>query len=156
MTKSKIQTTELSWYFHFPNIWEKRHGTVSTMVADLLPRVERSHLWFSENVELLFCAQIAPSCHRSEGSPPVEHLPFDVEGGASGLEPPDVGAHCSIWSRLSSWSRPQWPGTHCWWWRICPGVHNMQDMRVWGKCKICRLYKVYRIGQIYRIYPKCA
>ena len=55
------------------------------MVADLLPRIERSHLWFSENVELLFCAQIAPSCHRSGGSPPVEHLPFDVEGGAPGL-----------------------------------------------------------------------
>ena len=52
------------------------------MVADLLPRIERSHLWFSENVELLFCAQIAPSCHRVEGSPPVEHLPFNIEGGA--------------------------------------------------------------------------
>ena len=66
---------------------------MSTMVADLLPRVERTHLWFSENVELLFCAQIAPSCHRS---PPVEHLPFDVEGGASGLEPPDVGAQFGL------------------------------------------------------------
>ena len=43
------------------------------MVADLLPQIERSHLWFSENVELLFCAQIALSCHRSEGGPPVEH-----------------------------------------------------------------------------------
>ena len=54
------------------------------MVADLLPRVERSHLWFSENVELLFCAQIEPSCHRSEESPPIEHLPLNVEGGAPG------------------------------------------------------------------------
>ena len=44
---------------------------MTTMVADLLPRVERSQLWFSENVELLFCAEIAPSCHWSEGSPPV-------------------------------------------------------------------------------------
>ena len=66
------------------------------MVADLLPRVERSHLWFSENVELLFCAQIAPSCHRSEGSPPVEHLPLDVEGGAPGLELPDMGAQFGL------------------------------------------------------------
>ena len=66
------------------------------MVADLLPRVERSHLWFSENVELLFCAQIAPSCHRVEGSPPVEHLPFNVEGGAPGLELPDVGAQFGL------------------------------------------------------------
>ena len=62
------------------------------MVADLLTRVERSYLWFSENVELLFCAQIAPSCHRSEGSPPVEPLPFHTEGGAPGLELPDMGA----------------------------------------------------------------
>ena len=69
---------------------------MSTMVADLLPRIERSHLWFSENVELLFCAQIASSCHRSEGSPPVEHLPIDVEGGASVLEPPDVGAQFGL------------------------------------------------------------
>ena len=59
---------------------------MSTMVADLLPRVERSHLWFSENVELLFFAQVAPSCHRSEGSPSVDHLPFVVEGGALGLD----------------------------------------------------------------------
>ena len=66
------------------------------MVADLLPRVERSHLWFSENVELLFCAQIAPSCHRVEGGPPVEHLPFNVEGGAPGLELPDVGAQFGL------------------------------------------------------------
>ena len=47
---------------------------MSTMVADLLPRIERSHLWFSENVELLFCAQIASSCHRSEGGPPILHI----------------------------------------------------------------------------------
>ena len=66
------------------------------MVADLLPRVERSHLWFSENVELLFGAQIASSCHRSEGSPPVEHLPLDVEGGAPGLELPDMGAQVGL------------------------------------------------------------
>ena len=66
------------------------------MVADILPRVERSHLWFSENVELLFCVQIAPSCHRSEGSPPVEHLPFHVVGGAPGLELPDVGAQLGL------------------------------------------------------------
>ena len=66
------------------------------MVADLLPRVERSHLWFSENVELLFCAQIALSCHRSEGGPPVEHLPFNVEGGAPSLELPDVGAQLGL------------------------------------------------------------
>ena len=63
-----------------------------TMVSNLLLRIKRSHLWFSEDVELLFCAQIAPSCHRSEGSPPVEHLPYHVEGGAPGLELPDVGA----------------------------------------------------------------
>ena len=69
---------------------------MSTMVADLLPRVERTHLWFSENVELLFCAQIAPSCHRSEGGPPVEHLPLDVEGGAPGLELPDMGAQFGL------------------------------------------------------------
>ena len=66
------------------------------MVADLLPRIERSHLWFSENVELLFCAEIAPSCHRSEGGPPVDHLPFHVEGGAPGLELPDVGAQLGL------------------------------------------------------------
>ena len=62
------------------------------MVADLLPQVERSHLWFSEKVELLFCAQIALSCHQSEGSSPVEHLPFHAESGAPGLELPVVGA----------------------------------------------------------------
>ena len=66
------------------------------MVADLLPRIERSHLWFSENVELLFCAEIALSCHWNEGSPPVEHLPFRVEGGAPGLELPDVGAQLGL------------------------------------------------------------
>ena len=47
-------------------------------------------------IELLFCAQIAPSCHRSEGSPPVEHLPLDVEGGAPGLELPDMGAQFGL------------------------------------------------------------
>ena len=66
------------------------------MVADLLPRVERSQLWFSENVELLFCAEIAPSCHRSEGGPPVDRLSFHVEGGALGLELPDVGAQLGL------------------------------------------------------------
>ena len=69
---------------------------MSTMVADLLPRIERSHLWFSENVELLFCAQIASSCHRVEGGPPVDHLPFNVEGVAPGLEFPDVGAQFGL------------------------------------------------------------
>ena len=59
------------------------------MVADLLPRVERSHVWFSENVELLFWAH---SCHQSEGSPSVDPLSLDVEGGAPGLDLPDVGA----------------------------------------------------------------
>ena len=69
---------------------------MSTMVADPLPRIERSHLWFSENVELLFCAQIASSCHRVEGGPPVDHLPFNVKGGAPGLEFPDVGAQFGL------------------------------------------------------------
>ena len=64
------------------------------MVADLLPRVERSHLWFSENVELLFCAQIAHPYHQSERSPSIDHLPFDVEGGAPGL--PDVCAQFGL------------------------------------------------------------
>ena len=96
MTKTKIQTTELSWSFHFLNIWEEGHGNMPTMVSNLLPWIERSHLWFSEDVELLFCAQIAPSCHRVEGSPPVEHLPFNIEGGAPGLELPDVGAQLGL------------------------------------------------------------
>ena len=69
---------------------------MSTMVADLLPRVERSHLWFSENVELLFCAQIAHPYHQSERSPSIDHLPFDVKGGAPGLEFPDVGAQFGL------------------------------------------------------------
>ena len=73
------------------------------MVADLLPRIERSYLWFSENVELLFCAQTAPSCHRSEGSPPVEHLPFHVVGGDPGLELPNVGAQLGL-SLISAYS----------------------------------------------------
>ena len=47
-------------------------------------------------IELLFCAEIAPSCHRSEGGPPVDHLPFHVEGGAPGLELPDVGAQLGL------------------------------------------------------------
>ena len=42
------------------------------------------------------CAEIAPSCHRSEGGPPVEHLPLDVEGGAPGLELPDMGAQFGL------------------------------------------------------------
>ena len=67
-----------------------------TMVSNLLPRIKRSHLWFSEDVKLLLGAQVASSCDWGEGRPPVDHFPGDVVGGASLLELPDVGAQLGL------------------------------------------------------------
>ena len=66
------------------------------MVSNLLPRIKRSHLWFSEDVKLLLGAQVASSCDWGERCPPVDHFPGDVIGGASFLELPDVGAQLGL------------------------------------------------------------
>ena len=55
-TSIMTQTTDISRDNHFFNIEEKGqgHGNLSTVAFNLPPWVEGSHLWFSENVELLY------------------------------------------------------------------------------------------------------
>ena len=78
--------------FHFLNFGEKRHSNMATMGSNFLPFVERGHLWFSQDVELLFGAQHALVGDGVEWGAPVDHLPGDGVGGAAGFELPYVGA----------------------------------------------------------------
>ena len=70
---------------------------MATMGSNFLPFVERGHLWFSQDVELLFCAQHALVGDGVEWGAPVDHLPGDGVGGAAGFELPYVGAQDGLY-----------------------------------------------------------
>ena len=69
---------------------------MATMGSNFLPFVERGHLWFSQDVKLLFCAQHALVGDGGEWGAPVDHLPGDGVGGAAGLELPYVAAQDGV------------------------------------------------------------
>ena len=66
------------WYFHFLDVFEKGHSEMRAEGPDFLAVVERSKVWFSEDIKPFADTEFASFCHWIVRLPSVQDFPLDI------------------------------------------------------------------------------